>query len=76
MTHRPGLTVEMVAKVRKAWENDKIMYEKIFAEINELTLKSEEAIKTGNLKKLGELMNINQGYLNALQVSSKELEDY
>ncbi len=74
LTKTPGLTVEMVGRVRKAWHKDKKMYEKIFDEINALTLKAENAIKTANFEKLGELMNINHGYLNALQVSSIELE--
>ena len=75
LTNKAGLTVEMVGKVRSAWKKDKKMYEHIFNDINELTLQSEEAIKKADFKKLGELMNINHGYLNALQVSSKELEE-
>ena len=51
------------------------MYEKIFKQINELTLEAVEAIKKYDLDQLGELMNINQGLLNALQVSSRELEE-
>ncbi len=70
-----SLTARMVANVRKAWEKNKPLYDKIFHEINEITLQALEAIKAYDLEKLGELMNINQGLLNALQVSSWELEE-
>jgi hydroxymethylglutaryl-CoA reductase len=34
-----------------------------------------EALEAGNLAELGELMNLNHGLLNALQLSTPELED-
>ena len=70
-----SLTAKMVTKVNHAWEKNKKMYEKIFNQINELTLEAVDAIKNYDLDQLGELMNINQGLLNALQVSSRELEE-
>ncbi len=70
-----SLTAKMVANVNHAWENNKNRYEKIFEQIDELTLEAVEAIKKYDLDQLGELMNINQGLLNALQVSSRELEE-
>lgn len=70
-----SLTAKMVTNVRLAWEKNHKMYEKIFKQINELTLEAVDAIKKYNLDQLGELMNINQGLLNALQVSSRELEE-
>ena len=51
------------------------MEDNIFGEINSLVMKSVEAIKSYDLGKLGEYMNLNQGLLNALQVSSPELEE-
>lgn len=75
LTNNPGLTIEMVGKVRKAWQNNKKLYEKIFKEIDQLVLESEKCMNKADFEKLGQLMNINQGYLNALQVSSKELEE-
>jgi hydroxymethylglutaryl-CoA reductase len=65
----------MVTNVRSAWEKNKSLYERLFNEINELALEAVQAIQAYDLEKLGELMNINQGLLNALQVSSRELEE-
>ena len=70
-----SLTATMVARVRKAREANPGLYNSIFEEINNLVLKSVEALKQYDLKKLGEYMNQNQGLLNALQVSSPELEE-
>lgn len=75
LTGIESLTAKMVAKVRMAWERNKSLYEKIFVEIGKLTDEAVSAVEQYDLEKLGELMNINQGFLNALQVSSKELEE-
>lgn len=75
MTGVESLTARMVAKVHRAWEKNKAMYDKIFQEINGISLRAVKAIKHYDLDTLGELMNINQGLLNALQVSSWELEE-
>jgi hydroxymethylglutaryl-CoA reductase len=74
LTGIESLTAKMVSIVRNAWENNKRLYERIFNEIDDLSTASAEAIESHDLKQLGELMNINQGLLNALQVSSQELE--
>jgi hydroxymethylglutaryl-CoA reductase len=65
----------MVARVRAAWQRNENLYEHIFSEIDQLTMQGVEAIESNDLETLGELMNINQGLLNALQVSSPELEE-
>jgi hydroxymethylglutaryl-CoA reductase len=70
-----SLTAKMVAKVKEGREQNKNLYDHIFDEINNLTLKAAKAIEKGEMQKLGEYMNINQGFLNALQVSSPELEE-
>ncbi|HHM23545.1 MAG TPA: hydroxymethylglutaryl-CoA reductase, degradative, partial [Bacteroidetes bacterium] len=70
-----GLTLKMVRQVRQAWEKNKPLYNKIFRQIDELTLEAVKAIQEYDLEKLGYLMNINQGLLNALQVSCWELEE-
>ena len=54
---------------------DNFPINRIFDEIDGLTLQAVKAIEKNDLNQLGELMNINQGLLNALQVSSRELED-
>jgi len=75
LTGVESLTAKMVAKVRNAWENNRNHYEKIFDQINDLAIESVKAIENHELEQLGELMNINQGLLNALQVSSREIEE-
>jgi hydroxymethylglutaryl-CoA reductase len=65
----------MVSNVRAAWEKNRPLYERIFKEIDALTLQAATAIEGYKLEELGELMNICQGLLNALQVSSWELEE-
>ncbi len=75
LTWVESLTAKMVAKVNKSWDNNKSLYNRIFKDIDMLVLQSVKAIKKGDLKQLGELMNINQGLLNALQVSGKEIEE-
>ncbi len=69
-----SLTARMVSGVHQRWENNKKLYNRIFKEIDDLSLQAVEAIEDYKLEQLGELMNINQGLLNALQVSSQELE--
>ena len=70
-----SLTAKMVAKVRENWTNNKFLYERLFAEIDGLTLQAVKAVENYELEQLGELMNIGQGLLNALGVSSWELEE-
>lgn len=70
-----SLTAKMVARVRQAWERNNALYERIFNEIDALTLQGIKAIEVNDLAQLGELMNICQGQLNALQVSSWEIEE-
>jgi len=69
-----GLTAKTVGRVREAWKKDQQLYERIFDQIDALVLRSVQAIQDGDIKLLGELMNINHGMLNALQVSTPELE--
>ncbi len=70
-----SLTAKMVARVREAWEKNKPLYDSIFKQIDELVLEAAKAVEAYDLEKLGELMNVNQGLLNALRVSSWELEE-
>ena len=70
-----SLTAKMVGRVRRAWTKNRRLYERIFDEIDQLTLEGLEATRSGDLAQLGELMNICQGLLNSLQVSSWEIEE-
>jgi hydroxymethylglutaryl-CoA reductase len=70
-----SLTARMVARVRQAWQQHPARYERIFDEIDVLTRHALDALQAHELDELGELMNICQGQLNALQVSSREIEE-
>ena len=70
-----SLTAKMVARVRQAWQQHPARYERIFNEIDLLTQHALDALEAQDLAELGELMNICQGQLNALQVSSREIEE-
>lgn len=70
-----SLTLKMVSKVRHSWENNKPMYDQIFNQIDDIALRGVRAIQSYDLPLLGDLMNLNQGLLNALQVSTWELEE-
>jgi hydroxymethylglutaryl-CoA reductase len=74
MTHNEGLTARTVANVAEARQRNPRLYEKIFDDIDALVLQAVSAIQDNDIATLGDLMNINQGLLNALQVSSPELE--
>ncbi len=74
MTGYEGLTAKTVGRVREAWLKDRKLYERIFDQIDALTLRGVQAIQDNDVKLLGELMNICHGMLNALQVSTPELE--
>ena len=69
-----GLTAKTVGIVRDLWKKNPGVYEKIFDEIDSLALQSIQAIQNNDFELLGQLMNINHGLLNTLQVSTPELE--
>lgn len=75
MTGVETLTHKMVTRVRQNWERNTALYERIFNEIDALTLQGLKALQGGDLEQAGDLMNVCQGLLNALQVSSWELEE-
>jgi len=70
-----SLTAATVARVRKARKAHPELYEKIFDQIDSLVLQGMDALVEYRLETLGELMNVCQGLLNAMQVSSWELEE-
>jgi len=74
MTHTQGLTAKTVGNVKESRERLPRVYDKIFDDIDSLALQAVSAIQENRLADLGELMNINQGLLNALRVSTPELE--
>jgi hydroxymethylglutaryl-CoA reductase len=74
MTHAEGLTAKTVGNVREARERNPRLYEKIFDDIDALVLQAVSALQDGDIRAVGEFMNVCQGLLNALQVSTPELE--
>jgi hydroxymethylglutaryl-CoA reductase len=75
MTGVESLTAAMVARVRDGRRRNRDVYDTMFKGVDALTLQAIEAIKRYDLQRLGELMNVCQGLLNGLQVSSWELEE-
>jgi len=74
LTGIESLTARTVAHVRQAWERDSERYDRLFAEIDRLSLEGAEALEAGDLARLGDRMNVCQGLLNAIGVSCGTLE--
>lgn len=72
---RESLTARTVGNVRSAWMRNPALYEGIFEQIDRLALQGAQALETHDLQQLGDLMNVCHGLLNALRVSSRELEE-
>ena len=72
--HQPGVTHEQVAGVRARYEAQPAAYAAIFDQIDGLSIAGAKALVAGDYAELGQLMNIGQGLLNALGVSTPELE--
>ena len=70
----PGLTVEQVAGVRARHDEHPARYEALFDEIDVLSQAGANALVRADYAELGMLMNICQGLLSAIQVSTAELE--
>lgn len=66
-------TPTLVRQVAELYKDHKKLVDIIFDAITSLTKEAREALKKSDIKRLGELMNINQGLLDALGVNSKEL---
>lgn len=50
-------------------------YERIFQEIGRVALEGARSVEAGDLDALGDAMNVNQGLLSALQLSSSSIEE-
>jgi hydroxymethylglutaryl-CoA reductase len=72
---KESLTAKTVGRVREAWQKNPELYERIFREIDGLTLQAVDAVAAYDLERLGDLMNVCHGLLNALRVSSWEIEE-
>jgi hydroxymethylglutaryl-CoA reductase len=71
---QPGSTHAQVAGVRARYEAHKNHYAAVFNEIDALSMSAAKTLIAGDYQKLGTLMNICHGLLNAIEVSTPELE--
>jgi hydroxymethylglutaryl-CoA reductase len=67
-------TLDQVAGVRVRYKRDPALYDMIFNEIDEMSLAGAEALRLRDYETLGALMNVCHGMLNAIEVSTPELE--
>jgi hydroxymethylglutaryl-CoA reductase len=75
LSRREGLTAAMVSRVAHGWEKAPATYERLFDEMDALALNALEAVEMGDLETLGHAMNLCHGLLNALGVSTHQLEE-
>jgi hydroxymethylglutaryl-CoA reductase len=72
--HDAGITHEQVAGVRARYERQRKAYAAIFDQIDRLGIAGAKALVAGDYVGLGQLMNVCQGLLNAIGVSTPALE--
>jgi hydroxymethylglutaryl-CoA reductase len=70
-----GVTLEQVAGVRARRERNPALFDALFDEIDRASVAGAEALGAGDYEQLGALMNVCHGLLNALGVSTAELEN-
>ncbi len=63
-----------VGDVRRSWQNDPQRYEALFDRIGAIALRARQLLAKGEIALLGKCMNENQELLEALGVSSPELD--
>ena len=69
-----GSTIEQVAAVRSRYEKNRELYTTIFDEIDEISMAGAVALRNCDYERLGSMMNVCHGFLNAIEVSTPELE--
>ncbi|MDH5622225.1 MAG: hydroxymethylglutaryl-CoA reductase, degradative, partial [Gammaproteobacteria bacterium] len=73
-SHEAGSTLEQVAAVRQRQERNRQAFAALFDQVDALSLAGAEALRAKQYEVLGSLMNICHGLLNAIGVSTPELE--
>lgn len=68
-------TADVVAQVAEAKEKNPDQYDRIFNQIGQIAREGALALKDGDVKKIGKLMNENHTLLQRIAVSSPELEN-
>ncbi len=71
---RESLTARMLSEVALAREKSPAAFERMFDQMESLTLSAVSALTSGDFESLGASMNLCHGLLNGLQVSSPEIE--
>ena len=71
---KSGLTRDQVAGVRSRYDQNPAHYEAIFDEVDALSQAGAAALAASDYSDLGMLMNICHGLMNAIEVSTAELE--
>jgi hydroxymethylglutaryl-CoA reductase len=69
-----GITKDMVAGVRTRYERNEAVFSRIFDEIDQISRTGAAALENCDYEQLGALMNVCHGLLNAIEVSTPELE--
>lgn len=73
-SHNSGPTREQVDGVRQRREANRQQYEAIFDQIDKLSIEGANALTKGQYTELGMMMNVCHGLLNAIEVSTPDLE--
>jgi mevalonate kinase len=70
----PSTTLEVVADVRRGWQEEPQVFEALFDQIGSIATEARHFIENGPVSSLGPLMNANQVALQKLGVSSPKLD--
>lgn len=74
-TKKVGPTKELVAAVRGRKEAEPEKYEDIFKQAKDLVFEAKDALTSGDIEKVGTLMDKNHSLLKEIGVSTDELEE-
>lgn len=74
LSHDRGPTRQQVEGVRRRYEQSASQYDALFDQIDEISVQGAALLPAQEYAELGRLMNICHGILNAIQVSTPELE--
>lgn len=69
-----GNTKEQVDGVRRRYERNRTLYSKLFDNIDAISVAGAAALREQDYNRLGSMMNICHGLLNAIEVTTPELE--
>jgi mevalonate kinase len=69
-----GSTKRAVSLVKKKYEENKIIYSKIFDDMEKISIVSKKAIEEGDIEKLGRMMTLNHALLKMIGVTNEKLD--